>query len=1031
MGKDKKNEKQTLVTQEDIVTDMDLSKLEEEDSHLTPLIQPHGLLLVLKEPELTILQVSNNTESFFGVEAESLLNKNLKLILPLAQITLLQERLKQTHNKIFYSFRFSQENQGVLKHFNGLIHRNNNILILEIEPIIPEPENSGIDYYDQVKTSLLKIKSATNFQETSQLVVQEVRSLTGFDRVMMYRFEPDGSGIVIAEEKPDDWESYYDLHFPTIDIPPLTRKILSETKFRLNVDINRKPIELIPPNYPLTNKPVDLSFAILRSVSPCFVEYGNNMGLVASMVMCLMDEQELWGLIVCHHSLPKYVAVETRKYCECLGQIMSLELVKIKKQEIYTYREKVKAIQSQIQEHLKQISYQENQDKTANSASCILPFLGEKSEQKQQEEGNFKSMSAILEANGKNILELVKASGGVICFDNDIVLIGETPTKTEVKELITWFLNNFTQEIFSISSLSKLYPAAKNFSDKASGLLVISIILNQTSYHLLWFRPEVIQTINWGGDPKPSVLVNPDGSMRLCPRNSFELWKETVRGKSLPWQDVEIEAAKELKNLLTLAALEFSQTALKRSAEQAKIATQSKSQFLAKMSHELRTPLNAILGFSQIMDREGSLSSEQKQYLKIINRSGEHLLSLINDVLEMSKIEAGKMTFHENQFELYQVIESIAEMLHIKASAKNLQLILEFAADLPKVVITDENKLRQILINILENAIKFTQEGWVKFRVFAGSEPTQVVFEISDTGPGIAENELPTIFEAFIQTESGRQSMQGSGLGLPISKQFINLLGGNINVSSKLGKGSVFTFDIQVRLAEVILPQRTRPTQQVIGLQPGHHTYRILLVEDVEENRLLLLKLFSPIGFEVRTANNGEEAIIMWKKWRPHLIWMDMLMPVMDGYEATKRIKAMPGGDQTIIIAITANAFSDAQIATLEAGCDDYIAKPYREEILFEKMAQHLNIEYCYRYQSPSFSDYSSTQYVLTPDSLKVMPLTWINQLHQASLTMDEALIAELIQQIPATEENLIQNLNNLVDNFRLDLLLNLTANNE
>ena len=494
---------------------------------------------------------------------------------------------------------------------------------------------------------------------------------------------------------------------------------------------------------------------------------------------------------------------------------------------------------------------------------------------------------------------------------------------------------------------------------------------------------------------------------------------------------MEIEAAQRFRDLLTFMALGFSQVALETAAEQAAIANQSKSQFLAKMSHELRTPLNAILGFSQILNQESNLTSEQKHYLKIINRSGEHLLSLINDVLEMSKIEAGRMSFNENQFDLMQMVESIAEMLQLKASAKNLQLLLECDPKIPRYIITDEGKLRQVLINLLENAIKFTQEGWVRLRIYPGAEVTQVFFEVADSGPGIDAAEFPLLFEPFVQTESGRQSMQGSGLGLPISKQFVNLLGGELKVRSERGQGSVFTFDIKLRLADLTYLQKTGSAKQIISLEAGQTHYRILIAEDVEENRLLLLKLFGRIGLEVRTVNNGAEAISVWKQWQPHLIWMDILMPVLDGYEATRRIRALPGGQETIIIAVTANAFSDAQIVALEAGCNDYVSKPYREQILFEKMSQYLGLCYCYQEEIPSLPDGAEFKGRLTADALAVMPPVWIKSLHQAALQMDEDEVRKLIQQIPSTQAGLVNNLNNLVDNFRLDLLANLASIHE
>lgn len=852
--------------------------------------------------------------------------------------------------------------------------------------------------------------------------------------MLLFRFNPDESGVVIAETNQNSQESFLGLHFPSIDVPPIARQGFLFNPVRLIADLNASPSTIIPHLNPLTNQPLDFNLSTLKAVSPCHIQYYKNMGVSASCVISLIHEENLWGLIVCQHFSPKYITPEIRNYCEFLAKFMSLKLLTKQEQEVNNYRLEIKEIYSQIQAKLKEFinissindSYFLKSDLPTKEINPIGDHAVAAKADRQE-----KSISNILEANENHLLELLEAQGAAIYFGEELVLIGKTPSFNQVKLFVNWFSQNYQQEVFYTSHLAKIYTPAKNFTDTASGLLMISICLNITSYYIIWFRPEIIDTVNWGGNPAVQYTKNEKGELILNPRNSFELWKETVKEKSAPWRSLEIQAARDLRDLLTLTALEISQNALESAAEKAKIANQSKTQFLAKMSHELRTPLNAILGFSQIMNKDKSLSSEQQEYLKIINRSGEHLLSLINDVLEMSKIEAGRMTFNENHFDLYQVIESIAEMLQLKASAKNLQLILECDANIPKYVITDENKLRQVLINLIENAIKFTNEGWVKLRVYLGTELTQVFFEISDTGAGIATEELDNLFDPFIQSESGRKSMQGSGLGLSISKQFINLLGGNITVKSNPSEGSIFTFDIKLKLADELKEQTKSPNKQVIGLEPGQKEYKILIAEDVEENRLLLIRLLSPIGFKVRTVNNGAEAIATWKQWKPDLIWMDMLMPVMDGYEATRKIRQLPEGKNTKIIAITANAFSDAKIAPIEAGCDDYMAKPYREELLLEKMAQHLGVKYCYREDTESFANSTDEKFVLTAQSFKIMPQTWIDELHQASLSMDEDLIIDLIKQIPATEKNLVKNLNSLVENFRLDLLAHLTTKNE
>jgi CheY-like chemotaxis protein len=335
----------------------------------------------------------------------------------------------------------------------------------------------------------------------------------------------------------------------------------------------------------------------------------------------------------------------------------------------------------------------------------------------------------------------------------------------------------------------------------------------------------------------------------------------------------------------------------------------------------------------------------------------------------MSKIEAGQVTLNENSFDLYGLLNSIEQMLQLKAQSKGLQLTFLCSNDIPQHVQTDESKLRQILINLLGNAIKFTQQGSVTLRVrlgtrdwrqarFSNASPTfptsptsnsqSLLFEIEDTGQGIASSELDSLFDPFVQTRTGHESMEGTGLGLPISREFVRLMGGDINVSSQPGRGSIFSFDIKVRAVNVIDVKTSVPRQRVIGLVPNQPIYRILIVEDSRVNRLLLVKLLQPLGFEVREVVDGQEAVAVWQSWQPHLILMDIQMPVMDGYEATQIIKQMPNGQETVIIALTASAFDEQREAILKAGCDDFIRKPFQEEILFAKIAEHLGVRYIY-----------------------------------------------------------------------------------
>ncbi len=468
-------------------------------------------------------------------------------------------------------------------------------------------------------------------------------------------------------------------------------------------------------------------------------------------------------------------------------------------------------------------------------------------------------------------------------------------------------------------------------------------------------------------------------------------------------------------------------TERKRYEQSLQQANRAKSVFLANMSHEIRTPMNAILGFSQLMLRDRDLTPQQCQYLGTINRSGEHLLALINDILEMSKIEAGRTTLNPSTFDLPVLLKDLEMMFRVRTDEKKLSFSVEMIGDVPQYIVTDINKLRQVFINVLGNAIKFTEQGGIGFRVRVdrqGANGPLLRVEIEDTGPGISLDEQDKLFRQFEQTKTGQQAGTGTGLGLAISREFVRLLGGSLTVNSQVGKGSVFVIHLPLNEGEAQSVQAKDLPRHVLRLQPGQPTCRVLIADDIEDNRQLLERFLAPIGFEIRLATNGLEAVHGFEEWRPHLILMDFRMPVMDGREAIRQIRAIAGGDVPKIIVVTASAMDENRQELMKIGADDFISKPFREVELFQKIHNHMGVQYVYDEQPTGVVQEQVTE--LTPESLATWPQDLIDPMREAVIRADLDQLLAKIQEVETRDPHIAAGLRRLAEGFQYQKLLDL-----
>jgi chemotaxis family two-component system sensor kinase Cph1 len=741
---------------------IDLTNCDREPIHIPSLIQPHGVLLVLQDPTLEIIQVSSNTQEVVGRQSDELLGKSLSNLLDTKHIKLIQKCLAEDFESI-NPLNLSIKHQNKRIHFDGIVHRLDTIIILELELKKAKDKTNFFDFYQQVRGTITRIQKAPTLLQMCQLVVTEVRRITGFDRVMVYRFDREGAGSVIAEDTNQE-TPYLDLHYPPSDIPKQARQLYTLNWLRLIPDASYQPVTLIPTNNPLTNQPLDLSLSVLRSVSPIHLEYLQNMGVTASMSISLMHDQKLWGLIACHHSSPKYISYNIRTVCEFIGQVMSVELANKEASEDIDYKSQLKSLQTQFVEGLSQ-------------AECFLDGMVQLKSQ---------------------LLNLVSATGVVICSGDQSIQVGKTPSESEVHTLLDWIKPQLHHNLFETRSLTQNYPAAESFKAIASGVLALEISQVHHNY-ILWFRPEVIQTVNWGGNPNKPVEVLSDSSFRMSPRKSFELWQETVQGCALPWKPYEVEAVAELRSLVVgvvlrqadkLASMNFE---LQRSNEEL-------DSFAYVASHDLKEPLRGIHNYANFLmeDYADVLNDDGIAKLQTLVRLTQRMEDLINSLLHFSRV--GRAELIRQPVNLNELVQQVIATLTISRP----QSEVEFRIPQPlESVECDRAQINELFSNLISNAIKYNDkpQKWLEVGFIEGNgeskiAPTSVTFYVRDNGIGIPEEHLDKIFQIFRRLHGRDEFGGGTGVGLTIARKIVERHGGRIWVESTPTLGSTFYFTL-------------------------------------------------------------------------------------------------------------------------------------------------------------------------------------------------------------------------------------------
>ncbi|ELS03556.1 bacteriophytochrome (light-regulated signal transduction histidine kinase) [Xenococcus sp. PCC 7305] len=737
----------------------DLLAFERKPIHNSGKIQPYGVVLVLQEPDLKILQVSTNSYAVFGISPEEMLEKSLEDILDPFQIEKLEMGLQQDNLDFINPTKIWARKHGddyVI--FDGVFHRNTEgNLILELEPATSQENIPFLSFYHLARASINQLQETSRLRDFCQIIVQEVRKVTGFDRVMLYKFDEDNHGAVIAEEKLDHLESYLDLHYPASDIPKQARKLFSSNWIRIIPDTKAEPVALYPLNNPISDRPLDLTNSILRSPSACHLEYLHNMGVGASLTISLIEDGKLWGLIACHHLTPKYVSYELRKACEFLGRVIFSEISNREETEDYDYRMKLNYFGSQLVDDMSQ---------SDDFVSGLIK-------------------------HDTNLLNLTSARGAAVCYNGNWTLLGETPAEEELNFLVKWLYQNIDEEVFTTDSLAKIYPDADQYKNTASGLVAMAI--SRRNY-VLWFRPEVIQTVNWGGDPHNAYQADhSQGNLKMSPRKSFELWKETVRLTSLPWKQVEVNAVKELrKAIVNIVLRKADELALLTNDLQRSNAELKRFAYVA--SHDLQEPLNHVSNYVQLLEmRYGErLDEDAKDFIGFAVEGVTLMQTLIDDVLAYSKVDS-----QVSQFELTEVRTPLEQALtNLQRRISESQAVITIQDNLPTIM-ADQTQLMQLFQNLLSNAIKFRSSAVPEIEIKAERQEYEWLFSVKDNAIGIDPQFCERIFIIFQRLHT-RDEYPGTGMGLAICKKIIECHRGRIWVESELGKGSTFYFTIPV-----------------------------------------------------------------------------------------------------------------------------------------------------------------------------------------------------------------------------------------
>ncbi|MEL6354195.1 MAG: ATP-binding protein [Cyanobacteria bacterium J06627_28] len=784
------------ITAPDIsMSTVDINNCDREPIHIPAAVQPHGVLIAARPDSWTITHVSQNSTEQIGRSPADLLGNSLHTLLHEEQISAIQACLRGDFEAV-NPLRLTLEVERASRAFAMVVHRSNDVVVLEFEPVEDLQQTFNFfDFHKLVKRPISRFQQAKSLGELCRVAVEELKQVTGFDRVMVYRFDEDGSGSVIAEAKQPDMTPYLGLRYPATDIPKQAKYLYLLNLLRLIPEVGYEPVPVVTasdtnagqadaaiesPTALEGSAPLDMTLSALRSVSPLHTEYLTNMGVCASMSISLVTGNQLWGLIACHHNSPRRLPYEQRTICEFLGQAIALELAAKETNENIDYKLKIKALQTKFVE-------------TLTHSETLKDGLTD---------------------DPQSLLALTNSAGAAFCENGEITLIGETPEIQDIEKMLPWLDGEFASgAVYSTTTLSQDYLPAADFTEHASGLLALSISRAQRLC-VLWFRPEVVQTVDWGGNPEKPVETSDGGVATLSPRRSFALWRQIVQFRSLPWLSCEIEAALELRSAVIGLVLQRADELAQLNSELERSNVELDN-FAYIASHDLKEPLRGIHSYSSFLieDYGDRLGDDGTRKLQTLMRLTTRMEDLIGSLLHYSRI--GRAELLIEPVDLNQLVEGVVNLIQMSRSKATSFIIPE---PLPTFA-CDQTQVTELFTNLISNAVKYNdkpekqveigcmsaQEAMAQgclpdsLRTSIGDEAAAYssVFYVRDNGIGIKQKHMDAIFRIFKRLHAQNRFGGGTGAGLTIAKKVVERHGGSLWLTSTFGEGSTFYFTLE------------------------------------------------------------------------------------------------------------------------------------------------------------------------------------------------------------------------------------------